>query len=136
MRAQDERLRRGVKAHERVGVPLAHPDNIRVVDENRIGHRTVARQLPFLPRRAAVACDLTRVPLAHPYPALRVAPDATGTLTWCRRVENDRAAGLALDSTDVTTGERRVVQTSIGADRDAVRPRAPRLVKDRHRAAH
>src|SRR5438105_5434421 len=135
MRAHDERLRREVKAHERVGVPLADPYDVRVVDENGIGHRAIAWQLPFLPRRAVVAGDLTRVPLAHPYPALRVAPHSTGTLTWCGRVENDGAASLALDPTDVTTGERRVVQTSIGADRDAVGPRAPRRVKDRHRAA-
>src|SRR2546430_12612608 len=107
MRAHDERLGRRVKAHERVAAPLANPYDVRVVDEDGVGHRAVPRQLPFLPRRAVVARDLTRVPLAHPYPALGIAPHPTGALSRGWGCENDRRARLAHHASAATHATHR-----------------------------
>src|SRR5882724_9965725 len=118
MRAHDEGLRRRVEADESVGVPLADPDDVGVVDEHRIWLGPAARKHPLFPSGPVVPRELPCVPFAHPDAILRVTPHPPRALTRGWRNKDDRAPGLLHDAADVAARERRVIDLAIRAARD------------------
>src|SRR5256884_4368875 len=135
MSADDERFRRGIETHERIGVPFGDPDNVGVIDEHGVRLGPATGELPFFPSSRVVAGQLSRVPFAHPHATPRVTPDAASALARGGRDENARAAGLLHDAPDVAARERCVIDLAIRAARDPVRTCAARSVEYGHRAA-
>src|SRR5439155_4745531 len=118
-RARRERLRRRVEAHDRARGPLGDPDDVRVVNEHRVGHRARSRELPLLPpARGVVQPELADVPLGDPDPAPRIAPHAARALVRRRRLEHRRWAARAFDTYDGAPRKRGEVNGAVGHSGD------------------
>src|SRR2546426_4870522 len=127
---------RRIELHQRIGPPVAHPDQIVIVDKHGVGHRIGPGQTPLPPAAGPriIQCDLAGVPLTDPQAAPRIRPYPPRTLPGGRRLQDRYAATGGIDPGDVVAGERRVVHRSVGCRANAVRPAAPWRVKHIHRS--
>src|SRR5947209_6784541 len=98
-----ERFGRGVEGHDCVGAPVRHPDDVAVIDINRVGPRPLAGQFPLTPavRLGIIKTELTRAPLRYPDPAFGVGPYPPRALSLARRLDHGRGAGHLIDPSDV-----------------------------------
>src|SRR6185369_15272947 len=92
--------------------------------------------LPCTPlfRRGVVHRQLAAVPFAHPDAAAAVAPYAARALPRCRRFDDGRLAGAAIDVRDEVAGQRSPPHVTRWRRRDAVGTEAARRLFRHHLA--
>ena len=119
-----EALRHRIEAHERVRAEVAQPDDVALVDVDRVrlGFAPGARHSASAVRGSYIA-DLARVPLADPDAARESDHTRRAPCPAVGGSSDGRLAGSRVDPAEVAPGERRVVDV---ARRRRVIPYGPR----------
>src|SRR5574341_2413316 len=102
-----ELIRGRIEADDGVAAEITQPHDVAIIDENGVGGRICAGELPLSPPAAfrIIHSKLSRGPFADPDPALRIGPDPPGTLTRGRRLDDGRGSRREIDAGDVVAGQ-------------------------------